>query len=112
MSINNTPVIPLIVGGAPVQINVDAFAGPGGTVPDTTSTLVPGASAAPQIATMAAHPTNPRAVVVTPGASPGTLTIFVSESPSADVNLQVNLDVQQPPALRQLKYASHGPVQP
>jgi hypothetical protein len=61
---------------------------------------------------MAAHTTSPRAVIVTPGASPGTLTVFVSESPGADVNLQVNLDVQQPPALRQLKHAGHGPVQP
>lgn len=112
MSINATPLILLTTNGDPVQVNVDAFAGPGGSEPDTTSTLVAGGSAAPAIATMAVHPTNPRAVIVTPGSSPGSLALFVSESPAADVNLQVNVQVDDPPNLRQLKYASHGPVTP
>jgi len=41
---------------------------------------------------MAGHPSNPRAVVITPGSAPGTMAIFVSESPGADVNPRETVD--------------------
>lgn len=110
MSINQTPVISLTTGGDPVQINVDCLQGPGGTLPDNTSTLGVAASSAPSVATIAKHPTDPRAVIVTPGSSAGQLALNVFETPGANVNLQVNVDVAAPPALRQIKYNSHGPV--
>jgi hypothetical protein len=110
MSINQTPTIPLTTGGDPVQINVDCFQGPGGATPDTTSTLGVGTSAAPNVATIALHPTNPRAVIVTPGTAEGQLSLFVNETPAANVNLQVNVQVAAPPVSRQIKFRDFGPV--
>lgn len=111
MPINQTPIINLTTNGAPVQINVECHQGPGGSQLDTSSTLAVNASPAPGIATIATHPTNSRAVVVTPGGSAGTLSLFVSSTPGADKNLEVRLQVDPPPLLREIVYLGHGPVQ-
>lgn len=105
MAINQTPVISLVTGGAPAVITVECRQGPGGSQVDTTSTLAVAPSPAPQIATIAV--TGARQVTVTPGASAGTLALFVSESPSADKNLQVNVQVDPPPNVREIVYISH-----
>jgi len=39
-----------------------------------------------------------------------TMALFVNETPAANVNLQVNVQVTAPPVLRQIKYNSSGPV--
>jgi hypothetical protein len=105
MAINETPVINLITGGPAVKITVECHQGPGGTVVDTTSTIAVSSSPAPTIATIAV--TGAREVTVTPGASPGSISLFVSENPSADKNLQVNVTVAAPPSLREIVYVSH-----
>jgi hypothetical protein len=111
MSINQTPVITVQANDPPFQVNVACLAGPGGTTPDTTSTLQVN-DVAPATASIALHPTNPRAVIITPGPVPSLgLTLFVSESPSAEINLQINIVVEAPPMLRQIVYVSHGPVE-
>jgi hypothetical protein len=105
MAINETPSIQLVTGGPAVKITVECHQGPGGTVVDTTSAIAVSASPAPAIATIAV--TGAREVTVTPGTSPGTLTLFVSENPGADKNLQVNVSVALPPNLREIVYVSH-----
>ncbi len=105
MAINQTPIIPLVTNGAPVVITVECHQGPGGSQIDSTSVLAVGVSPAPSIATIAV--TGPRQVTVTPGSSPGTLALFASEAPSADKNLQVNVQVDLPPNLREIVYISH-----
>ncbi len=110
MSINMTPVITVTTNDPAFQVEVDCFSGPGGATPDLTSTLQVFDNA-PTIASIALHPTNPRAVIITPGSVPSAaFPMFVSESPSADINLQINLVVEAPPALRQIVYKTHGPV--
>jgi hypothetical protein len=111
MAINQSPVITVQTNDPPFQVNVEALRGPGGTTPDTTSTLTVN-DLAPGIASIALHPTNPRAVVITPGGTPAAaLSLFVAESPSADINLEIRLVVVAPPSLRQIVYVSHGPVE-
>jgi hypothetical protein len=105
MPINQTPTIPLLVGGPSVKITVECREGPGGSQIDTTSVLGVAASAAPAIATIAV--TGPREVTVTPGTSPGTLAMFVNETPGADKNLQVNVESTVPPSVREIVYISH-----
>jgi|ERR1043166_9159913 hypothetical protein len=110
MAINTTPTIQLTAGGPPVQINVECHQGPNGSIVDTTSTLRVQPSQAPTIATIAVHPTDPRAVVVTPGGTAGPLALFVNEDPPADRNLQVNVEVVQPPSVREIVFLGSGPV--
>lgn len=112
MAINHTPIIMLTTNGDSVQVNVQALKGPGGSIVDATSALQVAPSAALAIATIATHPSDPRAVIITPGSAPGSMSLFVSESPSADVNLQVDIEVVEPPALREIVYVGHGPVVP
>lgn len=110
MSTNQSPVIQLVAGGAPVQVNIDTFTGPLSDQLETTSALTVTASQAPSIATIALHPTNPRAVIVTPGTSAGSIAMFVSETPAPATNLAVNVQTTLPPNVRQVAYNSHGPV--
>ncbi len=105
MPTQQTPIIQLVTGGPAVKIAVECRQGSGGTVVDTTSTIQVSASQAPAIATIAV--TGAREVTVTPGSSPGSLGLFVSENPSADENLQVNVEVVSPPNVRRIVYVSH-----
>lgn len=105
MAINQTPLIQLVTGGPSVEITVECHQGPGGSQIDNTSAIGVTPSPAPSIATIAV--TGPRKVTVTPGTSPGSLSLFVNESPAADKNLQVNVQVDLPPALREIVYVSH-----
>jgi hypothetical protein len=103
MAINQTPIIPLTTNGASAVITVECHQGPGGSQIDSTSVLAVSASPAPSIATIAV---TVLAGTVTP-ILPGTLALFVSESPTADKNLQVNVQVDLPPNLREIVYISH-----
>ena len=96
----------MTTNGPPVKIQVECHQGPGGSQIDNTSTLVAGASGAPAIATLAV--TGARELTVTPGGSAGSLSIFASESPSADKNLEVRLQVDPTPAVREIVYVSHA----
>jgi hypothetical protein len=106
----NTPVIQLTVGGPQVQVNLQVFSGPGGTVLDTTSTLVVNASNQPAKATIAAHSTNPRAVILTPGTEEGGGSALVQTSPTADDPLSVVFQTSLPPNLRKVVFVDSGPV--
>ncbi len=121
MSVNQTPVIPLLTNGPSVQVPVLVLAGPDSDQPDIAATITTNQGGIPiGIATIAAHPTNARAVILTPGGSPGgsasaPLSFFVVSSPAAQVNLQVNFSVSVPPSIRQVVYDAaigYGPVQP
>ena len=116
MPINHTPLISALVGGAAIQIDVDAWSGPDGTVIDPSLPLnIGGASQSlPGIGVLTLHPTNTRAVVFTPASSGGggSNSFNVGTTPSADDPLSIDVSVSPPPVKRRVTYKSHGPVQP
>lgn len=110
MALNESPEITLVAGGAPVQVNIAVTIN---GVPNTALPLSITASQAPQSASIAAHPNDPRAVIITPGNTPvADLDLFVNTSPGATNNLRINVKVEAAPQVVDVSYVSHGPVQP
>lgn len=106
MAINQSPLVNLVVGGPPVVVTVECHQGPGGSQIDSTSPITVSTSPAPAIAMAAV--TGARQVTVTPGTSPGDIAMFVSETPAADKNLQLNIHSEVPPALREIVFISQA----
>lgn len=77
--------------------------------PDLTSTIVANGSPAPDCVTITADPDDPRAVILTPGtvAAPQVLC-FVTSSPSAQDNLQLDVEVTAVSSFRRIGYVSHS----
>lgn len=113
MALNQTPVISMYVGGAPVQVNVDVFTGVNGDQMDPSAALsLPNPNGFSSVATIALHPSDPRAVIVTPAASGngGTAGLLVNEVGGATNPLQVNVSVTVQPMVKQVVFKSSGPV--
>lgn len=101
-----------------MQVNVDVTSGPaGGTqVPDLTTPLGNTSGTIPGVVTISAHPTDNRAVILTPPeagmSNGGAQSINIDTSPNADVFLRIDVRTSVPPITRAVSFRSSGPVTP
>jgi hypothetical protein len=113
MPITNTELQHLQVGGPSIQINVDVFL-PNGTLsnPAGPPALVIESNNQPGKGTCVVHPTNPRAVILSPGAAAGGGTVVLNTDPPSNTKLAIPFATDPAPDASEIRFVSAGPVQP